>query len=368
MDSVRSTSMERDDEIDLFDLLDDLKEKWYWLAGTIALTLLAAIAYAWSATAIYQTEIVVKSVSEVELLELNQAALADVLDEDFITTEKAFRDVRALFLSGAMMGEFYAELRNEANPALTALLYQEALSPEQNLQAFIARFSHKDAGKEDDLSLHLTFELPDPKLASDVLNRFKKFVLTRYENRTKANVALRTEAVLEQWQLKAGAMRDTYQANKQRRILSLTEAAQIAASINQAKPLYSGDRVAVGSQPPLFMMGEKTLRAELALLKKRTQADEDAYIAGLPELLKKMAVVEQADIDWNKVNFVEIDREAVVPLAPVKPRKKLIVALGAVAGFTAGSMFALLAAANSRRRERKRLKKRMQTSNSLSQC
>ena len=34
------------DEIDLFDLIDDIKDKWYWLVGTVLVTVVLAGLYA----------------------------------------------------------------------------------------------------------------------------------------------------------------------------------------------------------------------------------------------------------------------------------------------------------------------------------
>lgn len=355
MESVNN-NFEREDEIDLFDLVDDLKEKWYWIVGIVIFAVVLAVIYAFTAMPVYKTDLIVKEADEVAFLEVNQPAFKEVLGEDFLTAEKAFRSIRTSFLSASVISDFYSLLQKEANEQLMPLIYNAQLSQEQNLKLFVERFSHSDPGKKDsDVFLKVQFKLADAELSALVLNKFSDFVQTRYRYQVQNAVALRTTTKLTQWQLEADRLRFQYNAEKQRRILELSDAADIAASINQQNPLYHGDRVSVGAEPPLFMMGEKTLRAELVLLRSRSSGLEDAYIEGLPELLQKAEVVKAASIDWQRVWFVELDQQAVVPLSPVKPRKKLIVVLGAVAGLMAGSMFALIAAANVRRRERKKL-------------
>ena len=101
------------------------------------------------------------------------------------------------------------------------------------------------------------------------------------------------------------------------------------------------------------MMGEKALRAEILQLKGRAQRGADAYITGLPELLWKIKIVEETSIAWEKVKYIRLDQPAFVPLSASKPRKSLVLALGAVSGGMAGILFALLAAAKVRRQQRK---------------
>ncbi|QQD23866.1 hypothetical protein GJQ55_04945 [Venatoribacter cucullus] len=346
------------DEIDLFDLIDDIKEKWYWLIGTGLVSVVLAGLYAFMATPTFQTEVVYKPVTEAELLPLNQPRLKDVFDiaadKSYMTAEQAFKDVRAQALSGSLLREFYNLLLSEKDPQLLPLIFNEKISPEQNFSKFTERFSSVDPGaKQNDVFLRLKFELSDAALASAVLNRYSDFMLQKHRDETREAVSMRIEAKLDQWRIQADEMRTKYLAEKERRLLTLEEAAAVAASINQQRPLYDAERVSVGAQPPLYMMGEKALRSEITQLKGRAQRGEDAYIAGLPELLWKIKTVEETQIAWNRVKYIQLDQSAIVPLSAIKPRKLLVLALGAVAGGMAGIMFALMAAAQVRRRQRK---------------
>ena len=161
------------DEIDLFDLIDDIKEKWYWLVGTTAVFLLMAGLYAFVATPTYQTEVVFKPVGEADLLPLNQPRLKDVFDvpadKAYLTSEQAFKDVRTQALSGSVLRDFYNMLLAEQDPVLLPLIYNAALSSEQNFSQFSARFTSVDPGaKQNDVFLRLKFELSDAALASVV--------------------------------------------------------------------------------------------------------------------------------------------------------------------------------------------------------
>lgn len=353
-----------DDEIDLFDLVDDIKEKWKWLVGTGSVCVILAALYAFLAKPVYQTELVYKPVSEGELLPLNQPRLQEVFGikknsaqdgkKGYFSPEKTFKDVRSEALSSISMRAFYQQLLSEKNPKLISLIYNDQLSPEQNFSKFAGRFSHKDPGKkEPDTFLKLQFELADAELSSELLSRYGNLVLEINKQDTRSAVERKIQAQLEQWRIKIESKRTKYRAEKNKRLLDLQEAAAVAAKIKQKKPLYSGDRFSIGAQPPLYMMGERALREEIKQLQSRSEQDEDVFISGLPELLWKIKSVEEADINWKQIQFAQIDQDAIVPLSPVKPKKALILVLGAAAGGMLGVVFALLAAANKRRRRRK---------------
>lgn len=354
------------DEIDLFDLLEDIKDKWYWLIGTGFICVLMALAYALIAKPVYQTEVIYKPVTETELLPLNQPRLKEVFgiatnsDKEYITPTKAFKEFRSKALSSNTLREFYNRLIENGSEELLELIYNPEITVEQNTVKFAQRFSHTDpSAKQDDDFLQIKFELAHAELSAKVLNDFSVFLYENHKNEVKNAVNARVDAQLEQWKIKADEMRTSYFARKNLRLVELKEAASIADSINQQRPLYDGERVAIGSAPPLFMLGKKALNAEVEQLSKRSTdgSDEDLYIKDLPELLWKVKLLEDTEINWDQVVLVEQDQQAVLPLSSIKPKKKLIVALGVVAGGMLGVLMALVAAAWQRRQERKALDK-----------
>jgi len=166
-------------------------------------------------------------------------------------------------------------------------------------------------------------------------------------------------AELELYQTWADNFRRVYDSEKARQIARLEEAAQIAASIGQRKPFYNTNDVVVSSEPPLYMMGEQALRQEAELLRKRSDtASEDIFVSGLSMLKNYISTLESIEVDWSNVELVELDQPALLPLKPAKPRKLLVIALGAVGGIMFGLLAALIAAASARhlrRNERKPL-------------
>lgn len=351
------------DEIDIFELVGDIKDQWRWLLAGIVGVFALAVLYVSIAQPVYQVESVLKEVSEVELMQLNQPRLRSVLlgrdtqgvtkEDVYISSVSAFKSARTVLRSHKTLQLFYDRLV-EMNK--TSVILNNELSQEQNFLKFITLFKFIDPGvKETDRYLKITFESPDAEVAVQILNDYVSFALDLQRQEAKASVADLIGEQLAQWRFDVEQLRLQYSAEKQRRLLVLKEASDIAFAINQQQPIYSADRVAVGVEPPLYMMGEKALRAEVRQLLARPEYGEDEYIKGVPELLWKITEVEKLQIQWDKVQFMDVDRLAITPTQPLKPRKLLILAIGIVVGGMIGVVAALIVAASRRRQERKRL-------------
>ena len=165
----------------------------------------------------------------------------------------------------------------------------------------------------------------------------------------KSEFDRKVRAELELYRTWADNFRRVYDSEKARQIAHLEEAAQIASSIGQIKPFYNSNDVIVSSEPPLYMMGELALRKEAEQLRKRSDSEsEDIFVSGLSVIKNYITTLESIRVDWSEVELVELDQPALLPLKPAKPRKLLVVALGAVGGTMFGLLAALIAAASAR--------------------
>ncbi len=368
-----------DDEIDLFDLVDDIRDKWYWLVGSLLAGIALAMAYVMTATPEYQTEATITEAAPSELLPFSQAALRNRLtlsasvkgvqnngvgDEPVSLTdeavfeldaEAAFSSARSVLRSASTRKAFYNFLLSQPDEELLPLISSQALTEEQNLANFLTRFSFSDPGKGDsDTYLTIKFKLgSNAELARDVLNDYIAYALILHEKRVRDEFERKVHAELELYQTWVDNFRRVYESEKARQIARLEEAAQIAASIGQKKPFYNTNDVVVSSEPPLYMMGEQALRQEAELLRKRSDSpSEDIFVSGLSVVKNSIATLEGIVVDWNEVELVDVDQPALLPLKPAKPRKLLIVALGAVGGTMFGLLAALVAAASHRHLKR----------------
>lgn len=362
-----------DDEIDLFDLVDDIKDKWYWMLGTMIAGMVLAFVYAFTATPEFKTDAIITDVSPSELLPFNQPVLMSTLalsagaggdgetHSPVIMTdvavfeldpESAFLGARSVLRSSSVRRSFYSDLLLRGGDRMTSLLFEEKLTEEQNLAKFLERFAFEDAsGKETlDTYLKVSFSLPeDAELARDILNEYLIYATTEHQARVRNEFERKLQAQIDLNETRAANFRTQYETEKARRIAVLEEAASVASSINQSKPFYNTNDVVVSSEPPLYMMGEVALKREAEQLKARSSREsEDIFIDGLPLITGYLDSLKAVKVDWESVQLVEVDQPALLPLKPVKPRKLLIVALGGVGGVMMGIIAALLAAASSR--------------------
>ncbi|TNC86641.1 MAG: hypothetical protein CSH37_03455 [Thalassolituus sp.] len=364
-------SVSHDDDIDIFDLVDDIKDKWYWMLGTMVAVVLLAFVYAFTATPEFKTDAIITDVSPSELLPFNQPVLMSTLalsssageDGDSpvimtdtavfeLDTESAFLGARSVLRSASVRRSFYLKLLNESDDRLKSLVSSPNLTEEQNLSGFLARFSFEDAKGKGSLDTYIkvTFKLSeDPELARDILNAYLVYALATHQARVKDEFERKLQAQIDLNETRAANFRTQYKTEKARRIAVLEEAASVASSIKQSKPFYNTNDVVVSSEPPLYMMGEMALRREAEQLKARASREsEDIFIDGLTLITGYLDSLRAVEVNWDSAQLVEVDQPALLPLEPVKPRKLLIIALGGVSGVMMGILAALLAAASSR--------------------
>jgi chain length determinant protein (polysaccharide antigen chain regulator) len=367
----------QDDEIDLFDLVDDIRERWYLVLGYFFVGVVLAVVYALNASPLYKTELVLRDAPAPDLLTFNQPALRTTLqlvssekkDESGdpvelsnkpvfeLSSDAAFMGVRAVVRSATARKAFYQAILSSDNPKIKELLYNDGLTEEQNLAGFLSLFSFSDSNNKTDQDIYLkvNVELKDAGLARDLLNDYVDFALLRYENQIRQELGRKVQSQLQLNHSWASSFRDAYESEKARRIALLDEAAAVAVSIGQTKPFYNTNDVVVSSEPPLYMMGELALKREAEQLKQRSnKASEDVFIEGMSAIRGSISTLENMKVDWESVNFALIDQPALLPINPIKPRKRLIVALGGVGGFMFGLLAALLAAASARHLHRDR--------------
>lgn len=344
----------RDDEIDLFDLWDDIVEEKLWVfIGFFACVVLASI-YLLKATEIFQTQVVIKPASANSVVELNVPQLEGIYSK---TVDEAFSDARSALLSKEYRRNFYEAYIDEIKAVKG--VYDERLTEAQNFAAFDKLFSSKVSGAKDvETYVQVSFELSDAKKAADLLNAYTDFSLAAKLGDVKETIDSKVAAQVGKLEYDAKQLREQYKGEQTRRNLMLKEAYEIAKAVGQTQPLFSKSEIVGTYEPPLYMFGTNALKAEEKAIKNRDGLakalpyGEDHFIDKLPELLFKIDQLKSLEVDYSKVNLAVIDESAIVPIGAIKPKKLLIVALACVAGVFVGLMMALLMAAFHRHKEK----------------
>lgn len=359
-ESVNEQSLRNDDEIDLFDLIDDIwKHKIWVLVGLLSTLMLAGI-YLIKATPVYQAESTVKSATANDLMEFSRPQLVGVFS---LGVESAFESARSALLSTDYRQEFY-ELKLDQIKAIPDS-YNENLSIEQNFSYFSEQFSIKVSGiKDSEDYVRLTLKSVDPVQASGLLNEFTEYALFRRLRDSYDTMLSSISRRIELLNYQANIMREEYMSNKARRILELKEATVIAVAVGQTTPLYRNMDLVGGQVPPLYMLGSKAIKAEIKalesreLIAKNIARGEDRFIPGLTKILVEIESLQALEVDFSKVNLARIDEVAVVPVKPIKPRKLLIMALALVGGVFVGLFMAIIVAAYGKHKLRITMKRK----------
>lgn len=181
-------------------------------------------------------------------------------------------------------------------------------------------------------------------------------------------------------------LREALKVRRQNRIKQLDEAIAIAQTLGIKKPatrasLADEQRNAAGNiirtevnnqSSPLYFMGTDALNAEreslmaredddftsgriveintaLKLLENNRQIEvlqsrenEDLFLAELAGNRKEAARLKNLKVDLDNLKIVRVDQLAIEPSSPIKPNKKLIVAVGIVLGGMLGVFAALI--------------------------
>jgi len=355
--------LNNDDEIDLFDLIDDIWSHKRWVFIGLFATVILAGLYLFKATPVYQTEAKVKSATANDLTEFSRPQLADIYTLD---VEKAFSSAKSALLSTGYRKEFY-ELKLDEIKAIPDA-YNESLTLEQNFSRFSEQFSVKTSGVKDSESfVQVSLKSSDAEFASELLNEFVEYALFRRLRDSYDTMLAKVNGRIEALDYQADIMREEYMGNKSRRILELKEATAIALAVGQVDPLYRNIDLMGGQEPPLYMLGSKAIKAEIKALESRKEIakdlprGEDHFIEELPKILLEIDSLKTLEVDFSKIQLARIDEVAVVPVAPIKPRKLLVMALALIAGLFVGLFMALIVAAYGKHKiriEEKRLAKK----------
>lgn len=211
-------------EIDLFDLIDDVKSQFLCVVAAVIGFTALAIAYAFLVKPVYETEAVLREVKDSDLIQINQPRLREALGveqyvfengvtkrvskDEFITKKTAFKDARAVIRSSSTMRNFFEYLHEQNNAELLALIVSDELTSEQNFLKFYERFTFRDpSAKETDVYLRIEFQLSNAKLAAQVLNDYVNFAIHKFEQDKAAAVTMVINGQISQWKFEADTKR-----------------------------------------------------------------------------------------------------------------------------------------------------------------
>jgi chain length determinant protein (polysaccharide antigen chain regulator) len=225
-------------------------------------------------------------------------------------------------------------------------LVQNSLSP----QTLLVQRGRKE--KSDFCTVSL--EGSDPELITIWLNGFVSMVDSYTKNKLAEIIETEIENKKKAIGEKIGGLRQTSTNRRLDRITLLKEQFYIAEKLGIVdRKNVSGDvttkiqnspriGLSVNSEgTPLYLRGTGELQAEIDMLERRK--NDDPFIANLRDLQGELIRLEKIRLDRGDISAVRIDRMAVQPEEPIKPKRKRIVVLGLLLGIILGLFSAFLA-------------------------
>jgi len=343
------------DEIDLHEFFHVLWKSRRLIAVTTLVVACLATAYAFLSAPIYQTSVHILPPSAGGLASYNVAsqltgdAIRGTVPDSAsgiapLTTAEAYETFLRHLNSNSIRQHFFVKYYLPA---------QKDNQTEGDKQRAWKRLNDeliiKLPRSADEIESSLTLEGNDPgttaKWANTYVSLATRAATQELLNGLAGEVKIRRLSLEDQ----INTIREAAELIRQDRIVRLQEALTIAESIGLKTPADAAPFNAINthglstesviSSSLLYLRGSNALKAELQQLGQRTS--DDPYIVELPNLLKKQALLDNINLNPELMSVATIDRAAIVPDEPIKPRKVLIVALGLILGCLLGILGAL---------------------------
>lgn len=348
MEKTTTSNTHPTDEVDLRELVQTLWNSKVLIVVTTTIVACIAAAYAFLSTPIYETQ--------VQTLPPTAASLANYNIDSSYTNAAASavqklnpQDIYKTFLqrlaSDSTRQKFFEEVYL---PAHTAKL--DEASEQRQWKRLNKELTINVPNKPNEYIATLTLEGADPKSISGWANVYVDLAITETRKELLDNLSSAVESSQKGLETQISALRKIALITRQDRITRIKAALNVAESVGLETPPAGSPLISISSANAndidafangnmMYLRGAKALRAELNELSNRT--NDDAYIQELPELLKRQELLRNIDLSPEKLQVAIIDRAAIVPEDPVKPKKPLILILAVLLGGVLGIFIAL---------------------------
>lgn len=341
-----------DDEIDLFELWENIWRQRVLVVVITALVTLVGAGYAFLATPIYKSEtyLLPPLSQDLQQLQVNveDFAQASSSEDDVevginidVGADKVFERVVQNLRSWSYRRAFY-----QAHDL--AAYFSENSSEQATTRSFENNFNEKlvlSAPDKDESNRYiLSFEMADQQQVAKWLNEYVSYVLTQTKSELITDVESNIQQRKTEIEMMISSMRNIAAKKRQDRIAELEEALALAKSIGLENIQQSQSPVPEKE----YLRGTKAIEAEIAVLTARKF--DDPFIEGIRDLQRYYDYLSSIQIDPEAIQVARVDQAANIPQNPIKPNKKLILVLSLLLGGMLGVFVALIRSAIKNRR------------------
>lgn len=329
------------DEIDLVELVKQLwMQKWLIVGCTLLITALAA-AYAFLSAPTYQATAGVMPPRLSDISGYNLGRSEAKLTE--FTVEDVYAVYKRNLLSDSLKRQFFDEMYLPSLPAEDSGTAKDTLwdrfNSDFNVQA-------PDAKNNPDYFV-VKVEGKKPEVVAEWANHYVKMAAEKSEEGMRTNLLTEIGTKAQSLSRQVDALRLTAEKRRKDRIARLQEALIVADAVGYDSPQVTpgktssdGDFAEFMDGNLMYMRGAKAVKAELAVLEKRT--NDDPFIVELRGIENQMDFLQKIDVNPDNVSVFTFDSPALVPETPIKPNKALVIMLGALVGFVLSVLIVLI--------------------------
>lgn len=327
-----------DDEIDLTELFAKVWSRKGWVVAITALITLIALAYVLLTKPVYQAEVFLMppNSSDLQVLNINTDELVHKVSPDV-----AYRQVLDQLRSKQQLQKFIV-----TTDYAQAYRSSSEQSDQQVFDVFSKALRVNKPKKGELMFTSISLEGANAERVAETLSSYVAHVQNKVVLDLWNDIAEARDRKLDQLQNKIDTKRKLAKTQRQDRIALIEEAVVIASAAGiqsigvNAKNQLDGKNINIVNTDSLFIRGADALGAEITVLKARIS--DDPFIRGLRQLQERMANLKAIKINTRAVKPMRIDFNAVVPEKPIKPKKRLIVAVALLLGCMLGMFVALV--------------------------
>ena len=332
-----------DDEIDLFELFETLWNQKFLIAGISFACGLIGTAWAFLLTPTYEAEVRLLPAKATDLAKYNPVEYGSLggIGIESLSPESALSQTLNEMRSVAKMTEFVRQ------GGTNTFIDQDALTDDELFEAVASLVADQiEIQKEKDAPQTLVTYQSSSAVGSyaflaELLGWAQAEVLTQRAFEIENTIDRKLEAN----QLQIERLTQTYERRIVEQIAVLEEAYSIAENLgiveNQAGVFVAEDEGRLKESNTLYLKGTRLLQAEIDASQDRLF---DSRFLRQVRLLEEenQTLLELRSIPVDRGSIITIDKPARVPEGPIKPNKKLFVALALVLGGMVGVLFVLI--------------------------
>ena len=332
-----------DDEIDLFELIETL-----W-SHKILIGLISVVCgffggfWAFLSTPTYQAEIKLMPAEAADLARYNPVDfnLLSGLGISALTPENALNETLNVMRSVAKINEFVQQRQVETFSNQAELSSDELFEAAAGLVSNSIKIEQKKDSPQTAVTYSASGALESYAFLSELTDWAQLQVLVQRSSEIQNIINRRLDANSLQIQ----RLTQTYERRVAEQIAVLEEALSIAKNLNiienQAGVFVAEGEGRLRESNTLYLKGVRLLQAEIDAYQDRLN---DARFLRQVRLLEEenQTLMDLKAIELHQGSIIAIDKPAVVPSSPIKPNKKLIVALAVVLGGMLGVLFVLI--------------------------